>query len=54
MPPEGHKTISASDALYGQLVELAKEEFTSVPRLIEKLVAEHQALKKKGGERAAK
>ena len=49
MPAEGYRTISVSNALYDRLAELAKDEFTTVPRFVEKLVAEHRALKKGRG-----
>jgi len=39
MPKQGFKTITVPEQVYLELEKLAKERFTSVPRIVEYLIS---------------
>jgi predicted CopG family antitoxin len=39
MPEKGFKTITVPEQVYSELEKLAKERFTSIPKIVEYLVA---------------
>jgi predicted CopG family antitoxin len=42
MPEKGFKTITVPEQVYIELEKLAKERFTSIPKIVEYLVAKEK------------
>jgi len=42
MPKEGFRTITVSEQVYVELEKLAKERFTSVPKIVEYLISKNR------------
>ena len=47
MPVEGYKTITVSEETYSKLNELAKKNYTTIPRVIELLIDKYKENKQR-------
>jgi predicted transcriptional regulator len=43
MPPEGYAVITVSDDVRNRLAKIAEREFSTIPKIIQKMIKEHES-----------